>query len=665
MKKQILLFTLSVIFCSSSAWTQKKFTLNSPDGDLSVQIAVNNDVRYAVYHQGDEMIASSPVSLNLGDGKIIGKNPRLKKSYTREINELILSPVYKRKQIVNHYNEQVLEFAEGFSLIFRAYNDGIAYRFVSALKKPFVVESEEAVFNFPSDSKAYVPYVKIVSEPLEEQFYNSFENTYSYISLSEWDEKRLAFAPVLIESVRGKKICITDADLLNYPGMFLYKGDAKNSLKGVFATYPKEIQQGGHNLLQGEVQSREAYIARCEGKTQFPWRVMIVSAKDEELADSDMIYKLASPNPDGADFSWIKPGKVAWDWWNDWNLYQVDFKAGINNQTYKYYIDFASENGIEYVILDEGWSVNRQADLYQVVPEIDLKELAAYANDRKVGLILWAGYYAFNKDIEGICKHYSEMGIKGFKVDFMDRDDQLIVKFHADAARIAAKYHLLLDFHGTYKPTGLQKTYPNVINFEAVHGLEQMKWTANCDQVKYDLTIPFIRMIAGPFDYTQGAMRNATKNNYRPIYNEPMSQGTRCHQLAEYVIFESPLNMLCDNPSNYLAEPECTAFIASVPTVWDATIALNGKVGEYLTIARQKGDAWYVGSLTDWTARDLDLDLSFLGEGDFQAEIFRDGVNANKVARDYKKETLSIPESRKLPVHMASGGGCVLKITRK
>jgi alpha-glucosidase len=649
----------------SAVWAQKNFTLNSPDGDLSVRITVNNDVRYAVYHQGDEMIASSPVSLNLSDGKAIGKNPRLKKSYTHENNETILSPVYKKKQISNHYNERVLEFAEGFSLIFRAYNDGIAYRFVSALKKPFMVESEEAVFNFPSDSKAYVPYVQIVKESLEAQFYNSFENTYSYISLSEWDEKRLAFAPVLIESVRGKKICITDADLLNYPGMFLYKGDTKNSLKGVFAPYPEKIQQGGHNLLQGEVQSRESYIARCEGKTQFPWRVMIVSAKDEELADSDMIYKLASPNPDGADFSWIKPGKVAWDWWNDWNLYHVDFKAGINNQTYKYYIDFASENGIEYVILDEGWSVNRQADLYQVTPEIDLKELVAYANDRKVGLILWAGYYAFNKDIEGICKHYSEMGIKGFKVDFMDRDDQIIVKFHADAARIAAKYHLLLDFHGTYKPTGLQKTYPNVINFEAVYGLEQMKWASGNDQVKYDVTIPFIRMIAGPFDYTQGAMRNATKNNYRPVYNEPMSQGTRCHQLAEYVIFESPLNMLCDNPSNYLAEPECTAFIATVPTIWDCTIVLNGKVGEYITIARQKGSVWYVGSLTDWTPRNLDLDLSFLGEGDFQAEIFRDGANAGKAARDYKKETVSIPQSRKLSINMASGGGYVMKITRK
>jgi alpha-glucosidase len=316
------------------------------------------------------------------------------------------------------------------------------------------------------------------------------------------------------------------------------------------------------------------------------------------------------------------------------------------------------------VILDEGWAVNKQADLFQVIPEIDLKALVAYGKSKNVDLILWAGYYALNKDIEGICKYYSEMGIKGFKVDFMDRNDQPIVEFFEQAAQAGAKYHLLMDFHGAFPPTGLQRTYPNVINFEAVWGLEQMKWAdEKNDQVTYDVTMPFIRMIAGPVDYTQGAMRNATKGNWRAVYNEPMSQGTRCRQLAEYVIFESPLNMLCDNPSNYIAEPECTEFIAAVPTVWDNTISLNGKVGEYITIARQKGDAWYVGSLTNWTKRSLELDLSFLGAGNFQAEVFKDGINANKSARDYKKEVINIPADRKLKIDMAQGGGYVMKIT--
>ncbi len=384
-----------------------------------------------------------------------------------------------------------------------------------------------------------------------------------------------------------------------------------------------------------------------------------------ELADSDMVFKLASPQAKG-DFTWVKPGKVAWEWWNDWGLYDVDFKTGINNETYKRYIDFAYENGIEYIILDEGWAVHGFADLFRIVPNINLEELVEYGRNRNVGLILWAGYYAFDRDMEKVCSHYSQMGIKGFKVDFMDRDDQYMVDFHRRAAEMGAKYKLLMNFHGTYKPTGLHRTYPNVINYEGVHGLEQMKWSSTMvDQVSYDVIIPFIRMVAGPFDYTQGAMRNAAKGNYYPVNNEAMSQGTRCRQLAEYVVFESPLNMLCDSPSNYENEKECTDFIASVPTVWDETKALNGEVGKFITIARKKNDDWYVGSLTDWEARELDIDLSFLGDGTFYAEIFRDGVNADKIARDYQKETIKLDIHRKLKINMAPGGGFVMRIYKK
>jgi alpha-glucosidase len=330
------------------------------------------------------------------------------------------------------------------------------------------------------------------------------------------------------------------------------------------------------------------------------------------------------------------------------------------------YIDFAAKNGIEYVILDEGWAVNLKADLFQVVPEIDLKKLVDYGKSKKVDLILWAGYYAFDRDMEKVCKHYSEMGIKGFKIDFMDRDDQLMVDFHYRAAEIAAKYKMLVDFHGTYKPTGMNRTYPNVINYEAVNGLEQMKWTGpEMDMVTYDVTMPFIRMVAGPVDYTQGAMRNATKRTHRGINDESMSQGTRCRQLAEYVIFESPLNMLCDSPNNYEKEQECTDFISAIPTVWDNTISLNGAIGKYITIARQKADTWYVGSLTNWDTRKLELDLSFLGKGNYTAEIYRDGANANRIASDYKKESISIPANRKLSITMAQGGGFAMKIFKK
>ncbi len=643
--------------------SQNLITLKSPDGQLEITVNVDKKISYSVSHQGDVLIYPSTISMQLEDGRTFGISSKVKTVKRNKIDQIIPSPVYKKSEIHDFCNELVISFKENFDLVFRAYNEGAAYRFVASQKKNFIVKSEEASFNFGTDKNAYISYIKQNLNSLESQLFNSFENTYTYTSLSNWDKKRLSFLPLLVESGNGKKVVISEADLINYPGMFLYNPGGSSNLEGYFASYPKDIEQGGHNMLQGIVKQRENYIAKCEAKTQFPWRVIVVSSKDKELLDNDLVYKLASPCRI-EDVSWIKPGKVAWEWWNHWNLYGVDFKTGVNNQTYKYYIDFASENNIEYIILDEGWSVSRQADLFQVVPKINLEELIRYGNEKNVGLILWAGYYAFNKDIEKICKHYSEMGIKGFKVDFMDRDDQPMVEFHYKAAEIASKYKLLLDFHGTYKPTGLQRTYPNAINFEGVYGLENMKWDKEVDQVIYEVTLPFIRMLAGPLDYTQGAMKNATKSNYRAVNTEAMSQGTRCRQLAQYVVFEAPLNMLCDSPSNYEREPECTKFIASIPTVWDETVVLDGKIGEYIAIARRKGKEWYIGAMTNWEQRFLDIDLSFLGEGEYNIEIFRDGVNADKVAKDYKQEVISVLKDRKLSIYMASGGGWIARITQ-
>jgi len=354
---------------------------------------------------------------------------------------------------------------------------------------------------------------------------------------------------------------------------------------------------------------------------------------------------------------------VAWEWWNDWNLEGVEFETGINNQTYEYYIDFAAKNGIEYVILDEGWSVNLKADLMQVVPELDLPKLVQYAQARNVDIILWAGYYAFDRDMENVCRHYAEMGVKGFKVDFMDRDDQEMVEFNYRAAETAARYKLILDLHGSYKPAGMNRTYPNVLNFEAVYGLEQMKWQSpTVDMMTYDVTIPFIRQVAGPMDYTQGAMKNAAKGAYYPNFSEPMSQGTRCHQLATYIIFDSPFNMLCDAPTNYTREPEVLKFIAGVPTVWDETITLDGKIGEYIITARRKGDTWYIGGFTNWDARDLKVDLSFLGEANYYVSLFKDGVNAHRKGTDYKKELFPLNGKKTMTIHVAPGGGFVMQL---
>lgn len=643
------------------------YRVTSPDGHISATVMVGEDIRYSVSRNEQTLIAPSTISMDLSDGTVFGQNDKVRKTVRTSFDDTFSTVAYKKAEVRDNYNQILLNFKE-FSLIFRAYDDGVAYRFVSNLdkKKTYEVISEQAEFNFGEDRQAFIPYVNSGAKTVEGQYFNSFENTYTVQNLSQWRKDRLAFLPLVVAADEGVKILITEADLTNYPGMHVIGTEGSNSLKGTFAPYPKVIEQGGHNRLQGMVMERENFIAKASGDEVFPWRVIMVSTSDSQLAVNDMVWKLSPKQDAGTDYGWVKPGKVAWDWWNDWNLYGVDFKAGINNETYKYYIDFASAHGIAYVILDEGWAVNLQADLFQVIPEIDIQELVDYGKERGVGIILWAGYWAFNRDMEKVCRHYSEMGVKGFKVDFMDRDDQLMVNFHARAAETAARYDLMLDFHGTYKPTGLSRRWPNVVNYEGVHGLEQMKWKPKeCDQVTYDVTVPFIRMAAGPMDYTQGAMRNASKSNYRPVYNEPMSQGTRCRQLAEYVVFDSPLNMLCDSPSNYIAEAECTEFIAACPETWDESLGVNGEIGKYITIARRSGDAWYVGALTNWDERDITLDLSFLGEGEWSLDIFQDGPNAEKAARDYVHTTANVPAGRKITAHLAPGGGWAAKITRK
>ncbi len=661
-----MFFALLSVAAGLSA-APKAFTLKSPDGRMKVEISTDGGIRYSLTHDDVLLLENSGLSMSLTDGTVYGgPESKLRRARTGSANRTVKAVAYKKAEVRENYNELALEY-RGFKVIFRAYDDACAYRFVSLSDKPFIVKDEQADFRFPEDRTAYIPYIhKKWKGSLEEILENDFQCPYTHSLLSEWNE-RYSIAPLLVECPEGKKVVITEADLMNYPGMFLYnykKGNGE-TLSGYFARVPDKTEIGGHNMVQEKIDSRKDYIAGCQPFEKFPWRVVAVSSSDKELTDSDIVWKLATPAAD-TDWSWVRPGKVAWDWWNAWNIKGVDFEAGVNNDTYKYYIDFAAANHIEYVILDEGWAVKYANDLNQVVPEIDLEELVAYGRERGVGIILWAGYWPFAKDMENVCRHFSEMGIKGFKVDFMNRDDQPMVDWYRRAAEMCAKYHLLMNFHGAYKPTGLQRTYPNVVNFEGVHGLEQMKWSdPSVDQVTYDVTIPFIRMLAGPMDYTQGAMRNATKKNYKPIRTEPMSQGTRCRQLAEYVVFESPLNMMCDSPTNYMAEQECTDFIAAIPTVWDETVALDGKVAEYVVMARRKADTWYVGAMAGWDGREMEIDLGFLPEGEYSMTVFRDGVNAHRIASDYRKVTMDVPSDRKMKIKMAPGGGWAAVITRK
>ena len=548
---------------------------------------------------------------------------------------------------------------------FRAYDEGVAYRFVTNFKQDFKLENEIAEFAFAKDYKGYFPYTNKTGTK-QDKYFTSFESWYRHTELSQFKADEVAFVPVIIEA--GKyKVNILEADVEHYPGMFVSNPKGAMALYGEFAPMPERVVEGGHNKLQGIVESRKPYIAECKAATKTPWRIVLVAEDANNWLDNDMVYRLASPSR-LEDTSWIKPGKVAWEWWNHWGLIGVPFRAGVNTETYNYYTDFAAKYGIEYVILDEGWAVKYANDLTQVVPEVDLKAIVDHANSKGVGIILWAGYNAVKGKEEETCRHFAAMGVKGFKVDFLDRDDAEMTDFQYKLAEIAAKYKLMLDFHGCQKPSGMNRTYPNVVNFEAVLGLENAKWSDDkrYNQVEYDLQIPYLRMVTGPMDYTQGAMRNANKRNYRPISRAPMSQGTRCRQLAMYAIYFSPFSMLCDSPSLYECEAECTKFIAEFPTVWDETVALESQFGDYVAMARRNGNTWYVGVMNDWTARKVEVDLSkILGEGNYTAEVFRDGVNADRLGEDYIHEVVALPASRKVVADMAPAGGYVIKVTKK
>lgn len=656
-KKLCLLWALTVISLIVNA---KSFQLHSPDGRIAINVNVGKTISYAVNVNKTPILAPSEISMNISGNKSFGKNSRLKSAEVTAHHGTIAAFAYKKSIVKDNYNELKMTFKEKFQLIFRAYNDGVAYRFIALKKGPFTVNNEQAEFNFPKNWNAFVPYTNS-DGTIEQQTDNSFENTYTHTPLSQMNPKHIAFVPVIVEADNGIKVGVTEADLENYPGMFVLNPNNGKSLDGYFAKYPKAVEQGGHNMLQELVKSRENYLVKCQGQTNFPWRVLCISLQDKQLMDNDMVYCLASPAR-FKDTSWIKPGKVAWDWWNDWGLYHVPFRSGVNTETYKYYIDFAAKHHIEYVILDEGWAVNGKADLMQVVPAINLPEIINYAKQKNVGIILWAGYYAFDRDMEEVCKHYSQMGVKGFKIDFFNRNDAQCVNFHYRAAAMATKYHLILDFHGTYKPTGLNRTYPNVLNFEAVAGQEQNKWSSiqRYDQVDYDVTLPYARQLQGQMDYTQGAMRNGTKDTFHPSGSDPMSQGTRCHQLGEYIVFFSPLNMLCDSPTHYEKEPECTNFIAEIPTIWDQTLPLAGEIGKYAAIARRKNKTWYVGAINNWEARDLTLNLKFLAGK--AATVFEDGINADRFAEDYQKTEITIPADGLVKIHLAPGGGYAMKI---
>ena len=651
-----ILSLLLLIGNASLAAKEKKYVLSSPDGTLKVEISTGNELAYQVMHGNDTILSHSNIALVLEDGTIVGKTPRITGERRKKIKDNIESPFYRFKEFVATGNELDLKLKGGFGIIFRAYNEGVAYRFYTTQSSDIIIKEEQAEFNFPQDYMAYLPYTTNDKKPMA----MAFQNVYDITPLSKAQPK-LAFLPVTVDC-GSVKLTLLESDLEAYPGMFVQSQQGKCGLKGVFAPYPAKTDFYPWRKQEYVTETTD-FISRSCGARSYPWRVLAITEKDTDMPVNNLVYALASPNRIG-DTSWIKTGKVAWDWWNDWNLKGVPFKAGINMDTYKYYIDFASRNGLEFIVLDEGWYAPKSGDMLTVIPELDLPELIAYGKSKGVEIVLWTVFNVLDSQLEAACKKYADMGIKGFKVDFLDRDDQTAVEMVYRIAEMTARYKLTLDLHGIYKPTGINRTYPHIINFESVFGMEEVKWTDIKNNMPlYDVTFPYIRMMAGPVDYTPGAMRNATKADWRAMYYTPASMGTRCHQLAAYIVHDSPFTMLCDAPTNYLNEQECVDFMASLPVEVDSTFIASGELGKYIVTVRKKDVNWYIGGMTNWDERDVQLDFSFLPEGvSYTAVLFKDGVNANKQAEDYRKETIRVNKDSRLTLHLASGGGFAMKL---
>ena len=657
--KKLCLAILSLLLLignASFAAKEKKYVLSSPDGTLKVEISAGNELAYQVMHGNDTILSHSNIGLVLENGTIVGKTPRITGERRRKIKDNIESPFYRFKEFVATGNELDLKLKGGFGIIFRAYNEGVAYRFYTTQSSDIIIKEEQAEFNFKEDYTAYLPYTTNDKKPMA----MAYQNVYDITPLSKAQPK-LAFLPVTVDC-GSVKLTLLESDLEAYPGMFVQSQQGKYGLKGVFAPYPAKTDFYPWRKQEYVTETTD-FISRSRGSRSYPWRVLAITEKDTDMPVNNLVYALASPNRIG-DTSWIKTGKVAWDWWNDWNLKGVPFKAGINMDTYKYYIDFASRNGLEFIVLDEGWYDPKSGDMLTVIPELDLTELIAYGKSKGVEIVLWTVFNVLDSQLEAACKKYADMGIKGFKVDFLDRDDQTAVEMVYRIAEMTARYKLTLDLHGIYKPTGINRTYPHIINFESVFGMEEVKWTDIKNNMPlYDVTFPYIRMMAGPVDYTPGAMRNATKADWRAMYYTPASMGTRCHQLAAYIVHDSPFTMLCDAPTNYLNEQECVDFIASLPVEVDSTFIASGELGKYIVTVRKKDVNWYIGGMTNWDERDVQLDFSFLPEGmSYTAVLFKDGVNANKQAEDYRKETIRIDKDSRLTLHLASGGGFAMKL---
>lgn len=624
--------------------------LASPDGKIQIKIQTGERVTYDVTVNDKLVLHNATLALDV-DHTILGTNATTKSVKTNSVDRNIIAPVPQKSATIHEaYKELRLEMEGNYAIVFRAYNEGIAYRFETSFPAAEVkVYSEDVSLNFTGEPSVYYPK--------EDSFFSHNEREFLYLQLKDIAAASIASLPAVIDTKDGLKVIVGESDVDDYPGLWLH-GNSNSSLSGIFPHYPlKEELQKDRDL---KVTQTADYLATTVGTRTYPWRILGIAKKDADLITNQLVYLLAKPSQ-VQDTSWIKPGKVAWDWYNANNISGVDFKSGVNTNTYKYYIDFASKYGIEYIILDEGWY--KLGNVLEVSPEMNIEELVAYGKQKNVGIILWVVWKTLDDQLEAALNQYEKWGIKGIKVDFMQRDDQPVMNFYKKVCRETAKRKMLVDFHGAIRPATMTRTWPNLINTEGVRGLEQNKWS-KFSNPEHNVTLPFTRMFLGPLDYTPGAMVNSgLEKNFAAVFERPMSLGTRCHQLAMYVVYEAPLQMLADSPSRYLQEPEIMQLLGPMPTVWDETRVVDAKMGDYVVIARRHGHDWYIGAMTDWSARELHIDLSFLPAGNFAMSAYQDGANADRLGSDYKRTTSAVTNKSRQTIKLASGGGWAAQIT--
>ncbi len=663
MKKLILFFLCSLIALTAISNPLKltdSILLKSPNGKIAVVFNNKKGFNYSVKFNHNQILLNNEVDLLVNNHPSFSECTKKIKTFKRNsVNTIINVPVSeRRKQITDQYNELIIQYNGPYSICFRAYNNGVAYRIVTSFKDSVYINNEVAKFNFRLPTEGWLPLIHKRDD--SDIFHTSYEEAYPFVKIDSLSNNDLAYNPVLLKQNNSPKIAITESDLLDYPGMFL-KGTSTNALQGVFAPYPEQEITTKELYPETLVTKRANYIAHVSGKRTYPWRIMMIAPEDKDLPNNDLVYQLATPNKI-SDVSWVHSGKATDEWIININLFNIPFKPGINTATYKYYIDFAKRFGFDRIMMDAGWSDTK--DLFKITPGISMDTLTAYAKEKGIKISMWTAAVTLNKQLDSALDQFNKWGIDFIMTDFIDRDDQKTVQFYERIAKACAAHKIMIMYHGAYPPKGFNRTYPNAITREGVMGSEYNIWSTKVTP-SHDLTLPFTRMLAGSFDYEPGFLNNANNASFRNVEGAPISFGTRCHQLAMFVVYDNPMQIFSGNPSQGYQEIPFMELLGSIPTDWDDTKIIAASVSENIITARRKGNDWYIGGMNNWAPIDQRINFDFLDNGNYTATICKDGINADKYAADYEITNVFINNQSQINIHSAPGGGFLIKLIKK